>query len=95
MRHRAEALIPPGARIVNRCVCAGVPFAHVAALACEGLSLGQIQERTNCGNTCGLCLPYLKVVMATGLGALPVMSEAQCARVVSMHHRVTETPRPE
>lgn len=92
-RHPAEALLPAGPRIVNQCVCAGVPFACIATRVREGLSLEQIQDRTNCGNTCGLCRPYLGVVAATGLGALPVMSEGQCAAVVNAHHRDTEAPR--
>ncbi|MCL4741346.1 MAG: (2Fe-2S)-binding protein [Phycisphaerales bacterium] len=66
---------------VDRCVCRGVTFAELIRLArSERLSIDGLIERTGCGESCGLCLPYIRLAVATGRATLPIMSDAECAR---------------
>ncbi len=66
---------------VDRCVCRGVAFADLIRLArTEQLSINELTDRTGCGESCGLCLPYIRLAIATGRATLPIMSETECAR---------------
>ena len=67
---------------VDRCVCYDVMFTRIAALAKAGKSLEQIRAETGCSGGCGMCKPYIDVVIATGRTVLPVMSEEVCRAVV-------------
>lgn len=59
---------------VDRCVCHQVTFADLIRLHREtGASLEQLQQLTHCGTSCGMCLPYIRVALATGRVRLPVM----------------------
>lgn len=69
--------------MVNRCICHNVPFATVAAMARDGRSLAEISQQTNCGMGCGLCRPYLWVVLTTGATNIPVLSPSQAAQLSS------------
>ena len=52
---------------VDRCVCQRAPFTALALLAAErGWSLGELVEATGCGDQCGMCLPYLRRMLADG-----------------------------
>lgn len=53
--------------LVTMCVCRGMPFAHLLPLArAGGWGLDDIASFTGCGAGCGLCLPYLRRMLATG-----------------------------
>jgi bacterioferritin-associated ferredoxin len=67
---------------VDRCVCYDVLFTQIAALAKSGKSLEQIRVETGCSGGCGMCKPYIDVVIATGRTELPVMSEEVCRAIV-------------
>ena len=60
---------------VDRCVCFNVSFERVreVALVCNG-DLMQVHRATGCGARCGLCIPYIRVVIQTGQVSLPVMT---------------------
>ena len=61
---------------VNRCICAEVPFAELKRLADTGIrDLEELGRLTNCGKGCGMCIPYIRVVLATGETDLPVLSQ--------------------
>lgn len=47
---------------VNRCECVNKSFAELKAFA----SLEAAQAATGCGRECEGCLPYLKLMFATG-----------------------------
>lgn len=60
---------------VNRCICHDVTFATLIEMhRREGLDADQLAERTGCTTGCGLCLPYVRLAIATGQADLPVMS---------------------
>ncbi len=59
---------------VDRCVCVDVGFDELKRLSQEqGLSADQLRRVTGCGGGCGLCVPYIHVMLRTGLTSLPVM----------------------
>jgi hypothetical protein len=52
---------------INRCVCAGRPFAEVVDRARrDRLSLPQVMDATGAGRGCGMCVPYLCRAWRTG-----------------------------
>ena len=59
---------------VSRCVCFDRSFEELAAIAGEtGGGLLEMHKRTGCGARCGLCIPYLQIMLQTGETDLPVM----------------------
>ena len=67
---------------VDRCVCRQVPFAALIQLRHQtGADLPELQRRTSCGTGCGLCLPYIRVALATGRSRLPILSDAELRRL--------------
>ena len=55
-----------GVRITH-CLCKQIPFTELLNLArsCEW-ALPELVHETGCGAQCGLCRPYLRVMLATG-----------------------------
>jgi len=52
---------------VTTCICRGVPFDRLWALARErAWTLEDLIRETGCGGNCGLCRPYLRRMLATG-----------------------------
>lgn len=52
---------------IDRCVCQRMTFASLQLLAGERQwSLGQLVRETGCGDQCGMCLPYLRQMLASG-----------------------------
>lgn len=53
---------------IDRCVCMKTPFAVLLPMARErGWDLAALMERTHCGDECGMCRPYLRAMLATGV----------------------------
>ena len=53
---------------VDRCVCTDTTLADIVALAQrERLTLCQLEDRVGCGTGCGLCRPYLRRALRTGV----------------------------
>lgn len=72
--------MPPG--IVNRCVCHNITFRELKQLAEEThATLDDLARRTGCTTSCGLCRPYIEVVLATGRTELPVMTPQECRKL--------------
>ncbi len=60
---------------VERCVCFDQPFSKLLALAqAEGLTQDELSERTGCCTGCGMCKPYVRVVLSTGRTSIPLMN---------------------
>ena len=61
--------------MVNRCICHDVTFAELRVLAKRvGPDLAELSRRTGCGTGCGCCVPYIRLMLATGQVDFPVMS---------------------
>lgn len=59
---------------VHRCLCFEVEFSKIKSIAeSTGGGLLEAHRRTGCGARCGLCLPYIQVMLKTGQTDLPVM----------------------
>jgi bacterioferritin-associated ferredoxin len=68
---------------VDRCCCRGITFAELLKLARhEHLNAAELSERTGCGQECGMCAAYLRVMLKTGLTELPVLDAAAYARLM-------------
>lgn len=53
---------------IDRCVCTDTTLADIVAMArTEGLSLTQLEDRLGCGTGCGLCRPYVRRALRTGV----------------------------
>ncbi|MEO1009050.1 MAG: (2Fe-2S)-binding protein [Planctomycetota bacterium] len=60
---------------VDRCVCFDRSFEELRDVArTEDLSLDQLSERTNCCRGCGMCKPYVRVVLSTGRTSIPLLN---------------------
>lgn len=52
---------------IDRCVCQRVLFAQLLPVArANGWDLAAVQAETGCGDQCGMCRPYLRVMLADG-----------------------------
>ncbi len=52
---------------VTMCICRRFPFARLLPLArAGGWALEDVMRETGCGDTCGLCIPYLRRMLVTG-----------------------------
>ena len=52
---------------IERCVCTGHRFEDLKEIASdEHLDLKGLQDETGCGLCCGLCVPYIRAMLATG-----------------------------
>lgn len=58
---------------VNRCVCFDASFDRIKAIADAGGGLLAAHQQTGCGARCGLCIPYIQVMLKTGETDLPIM----------------------
>jgi bacterioferritin-associated ferredoxin len=73
---------------VDRCVCHQQKFDELAPLAVEaGGDLARLMELTGCGTRGGLCIPYLRLMLATGKTRFPIMTIAQVERQLRMWPR--------
>jgi bacterioferritin-associated ferredoxin len=69
---------------VDRCICADISFADLVRLARdEGLSLDGLAARTGCTKGCRLCEPYVRLALATGSMAFPVLHPLTIERMIA------------
>ncbi|MEM8757028.1 MAG: (2Fe-2S)-binding protein [Planctomycetota bacterium] len=69
---------------VDRCVCHRVPFTELKRLADDGLrTVDALSERTRCCTGCGMCEPYVRLMLKTGRTRFPVLSDAQIAAALA------------
>lgn len=54
--------------VVTRCVCHDVSFEKVRRFAAghHGCTLSMLRDEFGCGTGCGLCVPFLRLMLATG-----------------------------
>lgn len=52
---------------VDRCICQNVSFVRLKQIAHERqLGFSALCEQTRCGRSCGLCAPYIRLMLKTG-----------------------------
>lgn len=63
---------------VDRCICHNVTFSELKKLADSGMrDIDELSKRTGCGTGCGMCIPYIRVMLKTGITDLPVLTSQQ------------------
>jgi bacterioferritin-associated ferredoxin len=68
---------------VDRCVCLDVTFASLKCLSDrDNLDVEQLRIRTGCGSGCGMCVPYIHVMLKTGETTLPVLSAYEFRQII-------------
>ena len=64
--------------MVNRCVCFDVRFdvlkAHADRQRC---TFDDLQQKFSCGRGCGMCIPYIRLMLETGRTAFDPLLPAQ------------------
>jgi bacterioferritin-associated ferredoxin len=61
-------LTPGPTVLIDRCVCRNQLFGDLLREArARSWSLAELGRVTGCGQQCGLCRPYLRQVLATGV----------------------------
>ncbi len=69
---------------VDRCVCHSVPFTELKELVDAGVrTVDELSERTDCCTGCGMCEPYVRLVIHTGKTAFPVLAPHEIERILS------------
>lgn len=68
---------------VDRCICHKVRFATLLELSQRvGRDLDALSKETQCGTGCGMCVPYIQLMLATGRTSLPVMRPEDIKRIL-------------
>ena len=70
---------------VSRCSCYDVSFAELKGMLDRepGLTVQDLMQRTGCGGDCGMCVPYIRLMMETGETKLPVLTYEQFERLMA------------
>jgi|RhiMetdeSRZDD1v2_1073273.scaffolds.fasta_scaffold10497_5 bacterioferritin-associated ferredoxin len=62
-----DSTVNPPAVLIDRCICRNRSFADLLPEArARSWSLADLIRETGCGGQCGLCRPYLRVMLANG-----------------------------
>ena len=76
---------------VDRCVCHSVPFTEIRRLVDAGITrLDQLADRTGCTTGCGMCEPYVRLVIATGQTEFTPMNPAEIDRLLAEAERIKQ-----
>lgn len=92
-RGTEEPKVPPSsAKPVRACICYPHTFAEIALLAREQkwTQVEQITKALGCGGGCGLCRPYLLLLLRTGETAFALLSEEEKAELQPELERVAQ-----
>lgn len=69
---------------VDRCACHDISFAELKRLTCTlGCDLGAIKSSTGCATSCGMCEPYIRLMLRTGETRFPVLSPSQITKIMA------------
>lgn len=54
--------------MITACVCFRKSFSEIKCIAAEKslTTMREVEETTQCGTKCGLCIPYIKEMLETG-----------------------------
>lgn len=80
---------------IDRCVCRQIPFDELRDIAAEeSLGFEALLDSTGCGSSCGLCVPYIQAMLATGRTTFPVMSPRELERMCKGGNAAEVKPEP-
>jgi BFD-like [2Fe-2S] binding domain. len=78
---------------VDRCICHNISLRDLLEMArrigqeqpalasCEVSMRDELADRTGCGNSCGLCGPYIKLMLRTGHTEIPILTAEEWDRL--------------
>lgn len=74
--HKPSQQDPPETGCVDRCACVDITFDTIkqAAAGSDDDAILAAHKATGCAGDCGLCLPYIRLMLQTGRTAFPVMT---------------------
>lgn len=77
---RSDSVIPMA---VTRCLCLNLTFVELHDLAQrEGLDFNGLRDRSRCCTGCGMCEPYVRVMLNTGKTSFQVFRSGEAARIL-------------
>lgn len=67
---------------VERCICYDISFAELKAIAEKASAdLETLSARTGCCTGCGMCKPYVQLMLKTGRTSFPLLPIAELKRL--------------
>jgi len=69
---------------VDRCVCHNVTLAQLKAIATKDTTVKELSDKTKCCTSCGMCRPYVILMLRTGRTAFPVLPPHEADRIAAM-----------
>lgn len=69
---------------VTRCVCYEITLEELKRIASEtGCSFDELSEKTGCCTGCGLCEPYVRLMLKTGQTSIDPLPPHEVERVLA------------
>jgi bacterioferritin-associated ferredoxin len=69
--------------MVTHCICYDISLEQLRDRARrDNLDLEGLKNATGCCTGCGMCEPYVRVMLKTGQIAVPILSPARCAAIM-------------
>lgn len=69
--------------MVTHCLCHNVSLERLRDLARDQhLDLEGLKNLTGCCTGCGMCEPYVRLMLKTGQTAIPVLSKSRCTEIM-------------
>lgn len=66
---------------VDRCVCHNITLAELKALSKPGTTVADLSAKTGCCTGCGMCKPYVILMLRTGRTHFPVLAPHEAERL--------------
>jgi NAD(P)H-nitrite reductase large subunit len=76
---------------VDRCVCHRVTFDRLLEETTRvGRDISALKKATGCCTGCGMCKPYVIMMLRTGRTVFPLLSAAAASRIIAEWHHEQE-----
>ena len=69
---------------VDRCVCYDVTLAQLKAISTNDTTLDELSDKTGCCTGCGMCKPYVILMLRTGHTHFPVLPPHEADRIATL-----------
>lgn len=66
---------------VDRCVCHSITFAQLRAMSDKNTTVADLSTKTGCCTGCGMCRPYVVLMLRTGRTSFPVLPPHEAERL--------------
>ncbi len=69
---------------VDRCVCHNVTLAQLKAISNKATTVEELSEQTKCCTGCGMCRPYVVLMLRTGGTSFPVLPPHEAEQIAAL-----------